>query len=208
MGRLVLDIRGQTLDLLHNLGFCGILATLDDPHAIEVIEGIIRSLSGPDLAVYLNSGNTRNLPPASSTRDSTGPHSTDGTRSPPPPTHHASPSPFNVRNPTLRDLSTLATRISRALMEGRPPVLRTPPSSEPSPTATPIPAPITRSPRRRPRARLLACFTCGSRNHFKLDCPHYVCSGCGTAAPGHNLSACPNRLDLPDETDHSSDGTL
>ena len=171
MGQLVLDIRGQTLDLLSNLGFCGILVAIPDDLAITTIERVLRSLSGPDLAVYLNSGN-------------------------------ASTPTLDVRNPSISGLSALASRIARALVEGRPPNLRR------SPSPTPIPTPIARTPRRRPRTRLLSCYSCGSRTHFKLDCPQYICSRCNTAAPGHNLLGCPARLKLPDEGISSDDGTF
>ena len=62
MGRLVLDLCGQTLNLLSNLGFCGILAAIPDNLTISTIERVLHSLSGPNLAVYLNSGNPGNLP--------------------------------------------------------------------------------------------------------------------------------------------------
>ena len=202
MGRLVLDIRGQTLDLLSNLGFCGILAAIPDDLATSTIERVLRSLSGPDLVVYLNSGNTSNLPTTSPARNSPGLDSTNGDGSSPPPSDHSGTPPLDVRNPSIRGLSTFASRIARALVEGRPPNLQR------SPSPTPVPAPITRSPRRRPRTRLLSCFSCGSRTHFKLDCPQYICSGCNTAAPGHNLLGCPARLNLPDEGDTSDDGTF
>ena len=202
MGRLVLDIRGQTLDLLSNLGFCGILAAIPDNLATSTIERVLRSLSGPDLAVYLNSSNTSNLPTTSPARNSPRPNSTNGDGPPSPPSDHSSTPPFDIRNPSIGGLSALASRIARALVEGRPSNLRQ------SPSPTPVPTPIARTPRRRPRTRLLSCYSCGSRTHFKLDCPQYICSGCSTAAPGHNLSGCPARLDLPDERDTSDDGTF
>ena len=202
MGRLVLDIRGQTLDLLSNLGFCGILAAIPDNLATSTIERVLRSLSGPDLAVYLDSGNTNNLPTTSPARDSPGLNSTNGDGPSPPPSDHSGTPPFDVRNPSIGGLSALASRIARALVEGRPPNLQR------SPSPTPVPTPITRTPRRRPRTRLLSCYSCGSRTHFKLDCPQYICSGCNTAAPGHNLSGCPARLDLPDKGTTSDDGTF
>ena len=202
MGRLVLDIHGQTLDLLSNLGFCGILAAIPDDLAITTIERVLCSLSGPDLAVYLNSGNTGDLPTTSPARNSPGLNPTNGNGSPPPPSDHSCAPTLDVRNPSISGLSALASRIARALVEGRPPNLRR------SPSPTPIPAPITRTPRRHPRTRLLSCYSCGSRTHFKLDCPQYICSGCNTAAPGHNLTGCPARLDLPDEGTSSDDGTF
>ena len=202
MGRLVLDIRGQTLDLLSNLGFCGILAAIPDNLATSTIERVLRSLSGPDLVVYLNCGNTSNLPTTSPARDSPGLDSTHGDESAPSPTNHSSTPTLDVRNPSVGGLSALASRITRALVEGRPPNLRR------SPSPTPIPEPIARTPRRRPRTRLLSCYSCGSRTHFKLDCPQYICSGCNTTAPGHNLSGCPARLDLPNEGPSSDDGTF
>ena len=202
MGRLILDICGQTLDLLSNLGFCGILAAIPDDIAIATIERVLRSLSGPDLAVYLNSGNAGNFPPTSPAGNSPGPNPTNGNGSSPPPSNHSGTPPLDVRNPSLSGLSALASRIARALVEGRPPNLRQ------SPSPTPVPSPITHTPRRRPRTRLLSCYSCGSRTHFKLDCPQYICSGCNTAAPGHNLSGCPACLDLPDEGNTSDDGTF
>ena len=202
MGRLVLDIRGQTLDLLSNLGFCGILAAIPDDIAIATIERVLRSLSGPDLAVYLNSSNTSNLPTTSPARNSPGLNSTDGDGSPSPSSNHSSAPTLDVRNPSVSGLSALASRIARALVEGRPPHLRR------SPSPTPVPTPIARTPRRHPRTQLLSCFSCGSRTHFKLDCPQYICSGCNTAAPGHNLSGCPTCLNLPDEGNSSDDGTF
>ena len=145
MGQLVLDIRGQTLDLLSNLGFCGILAAIPDDLAITTIERVLRSLSGPDLAVYLNSGNTSNLPSMSPARNSMGFNPANGNESPLATSDHSSTPTLDVRNPSFSGLSTLASRIARALVEGRPPNLRR------SPSPTPIPAPITRIPRRRPR---------------------------------------------------------
>ena len=202
MGRLVLDIRGQALDLLSNLGFCGILAAIPDSLTLSAIERVLRSLSGPDLAVYLNSGNTSDLPTTSPARNSPGPHLTDGDGSPPPTSDHSGTPPFDVRNPSISGLSAFASRIARALVESRPPNLPR------SPSPVPVPAPLARTPRRRPRTRLLSCYSCGSRTHFKLDCPQYICSGCNTAAPGHNLSGCPARLDLPNEGNTSDDGTF
>ena len=202
MGRLVLDIRGQTLDLLSNLGFCGILAAIPDNLAVSTIKRVLRSLSGPDLAVYLNSSNTSNLSTTSPARDSPGLNPTDGNGPSPSPSDHSGTPPLDVRNPTIGGLSALASRIARALVEGRPPNLRQ------SPSPIPIPTPITRTPCRRPRTRLLSCYSCSSRTHFKLDCPQYICSGCNTAAPRHNLSGCPAHLDLPDEGDTSDDGTF
>ena len=219
MGRLVLDIRGQTLDLLSNLGFCGILAAIPDDLATSAIERVLHSLSGPDLAIYLNSSNAGDFPTTSSARNSPGPNPTNGDGSSSPPSHHSGTPPLDVRNPSLSGLSALASRIARALVEGRPPHLRNSPSTadvllrvaalptRDSPPI-PVPTPIARTPRRRPRTRLLSCFSCGSRTHFKLDCPQYICSGCNTAAPGHNLSGCPARLDLPDEGNTSDDGTF
>ena len=201
MGRLVLDIRGQTLDLLSNLGFCGILAAIPDDLATSTIERVLRSLSGPDLAVYLNSSNTSNLPTASPARNSPGLDPTDGDGPSPSPSDHSGTPPFDVRNPSLGGLSTLASRIARALVEGRPPNLRQ------SPSPTPVPSPMARTPHCHPRTRLLSCYSCGSRTHFKLDCPQYICSGCNTAAPGHNLLGCPARLNLPSKGDTSDDGT-
>ena len=213
MGRLVLDICGETLDLLSNLGFCGILAAIPDNLAASTIERVLRSLSGPNLVVYLDSGNPSNLPTMSPARNSPGPNPPHGDGPPVPTGNHPGTPTLDIRNPSIRSLSALASRIARALVEGRPPILRstsittsTSPHSSPSPT--PIPAPIARTPRRRPRTRLLSCYSCGSRTHFKLDCPQYICSGCDTAAPGHNLSACPNCLNLPDEATDSDDGTL
>ena len=202
MGRLVLDICGQTLNLLSNLGFCGILAAIPDGIAVTTIERVLRSLSGPDLAVYLNSSNTSNLPTASPARDSPGLNFTNGDRPSPPPSDHSGTPPLDVRNPSLSSLSALASRIARALVEGRPPNLRR------TPSPTPVPAPMARTPRRRPHTQLLSCYSCGSQTHFKLDCPQYICSGCNTAAPGHNLLGCPARLDLPDEGDTLEDGTF
>ena len=202
MGRLVLDIRGQTLDLLSNLGFCGILAAIPDDLTTSAIERVLRSLSGPDLAVYLNCSNPNNLPTPSPARNSPGLNPTHGNGSSSPPSDHSGTPPLDVRNPSFSGLSTLASRIARALVEGRPSNLRQ------SPSPTPIPAPIARTPRRHPRTRLLSCYSCGSRTHFKLDCPQYICSGCNTAAPGHNLSGCPARLDLPNKGDTSDDGTF
>ena len=177
MGRLVLDIRGQTLDLLSNLGFCGILAAIPDDLAISTIERVLRSLSGPDLAVYLDSGNTSNLPTTSPARNSPRPDPTNGDGSSPQTSDHSGTPPFDVRNPSISGLSAFASRIARALVESRPPNLRR------SPSPIPIPSPITRTPRRRPRTRLLSCYACGSRTHFKLNCPQYICSGCNSAAP-------------------------
>ena len=145
MGRLVLDIRGQTLDLLSNLGFCGILVAIPDDLAITTIERVLRSLSGPDLAVYLNSGNTSDLPTTSPARNSPGPNSTNGNGPPTPPSYHSSTSTLDVRNPSIGGLSALASRIARALVEGRPSNLRR------SPSPTPVPEPITCTPRHRPR---------------------------------------------------------
>ena len=202
MGRLVLDLRGQALDLLSNLGFCGILAAIPDDLATSAIERVLRSLSGPDFVVYLNSGNTGDLPTTSPARNSLGPNTTNGDGSSPPPSDHSGTPPLDVRNPSISGLSALASRIARALVEGRPPHLRQ------SPSPTPVPAPMARTPRSRPRTRLLSCYSCGSRTHFKLDCPQYICSGCNTAAPGHILANCPARLDLPVEGDTSDDGTF
>ena len=89
MGRLVLDIRGQMLDLLSNLGFYGILAAIPDDIAITTIERVLRSLSGPDLAVYLNSGNTSNLPTTSPAGNSSGLNPTNGNGPSPPPSDHS-----------------------------------------------------------------------------------------------------------------------
>ena len=213
MGQLVLDIRGQTLDLLSNLGFCGILAAIPDDLATSTIERVLCSLSGPDLVVYLNSGNPCDIPTTSPAGNSPRPNPTDGNGSPTPSSDHSSTPTLDIRNPSISSLSALASRIARALVEGRPSVLRPSPSTadvlrRTSPSPTPIPAPIARSPRRRPRTRLLACYTCGSRTHFKLDCPQYICSGCNTAAPGHNLTGCPARLNLPDKGTDSDDGTF
>ena len=144
MGQLVLDIRGQTLDLLSNLGFCGILAAIPDNIAITTIERVLRSLSGPDLAIYLDSGNTSNLPTTSPAGNSPGPNSTNGDGSPSPSSNHSSTPSLDVRNPSICGLSALASRIARALVEGRPPNLRR------SPSPTPVPAPIARTPRRCP----------------------------------------------------------
>ena len=202
MGRLVLDIRGQMLNLLSNLGFCGILAAIPDALAITAIERVLCSLSGPDLVIYLNSGNTSNLPTTPPARNSPRLDSTDGDGSPSPSSNHSSAPALDVRNPSISSLSALASRIARALVEGRPPHLRR------TPSPTPVPAPITHTPCRRPRTRLLSCYSCGSRTHFKLDCPQYICSGCNTAAPGHNLSGCPACLDLPNEGPSSDDGTF
>ena len=202
MGQLVLDIRGQTLDLLSNLGFCGILAAIPDDLTVTTIERVLRSLSGPDLAVYLNSGNTGNLPTTSPARNSLGLNSANGDGPPSPSSNHSGTPTLDVRNPSIGSLSALASRIARALVEGRPSNLRR------SPSPTPIPAPIARTPRRRPHTRLLSCYSCGSRTHFKLDCPQYICSGCNTAAPRHNLNGCPARLDLPNEGISLDDGTF
>ena len=213
MGQLVLDIRRQTLNLLSNLGFCGILAAIPDDLATSTIERVLHSLSGPNLAVYLNSGNSSKLPTTTPARNSPRPDSPHGDGPPASTSDYSSTSTLDVRNPSVSGLSALASRIARALVEGRPSILRTPsfttdPLCPSSPSPTPIPAPITRSPHRRPRTRLLSCYSCGSRTHFKLDCPQYICSGCDTAAPEHNLSACPNRLNLPDEAADSDDGTF
>ena len=202
MGQLVLDICGQMLDLLSNLGFCGILAAIPDNLAIATIERVLHSLSGPDLAIYLNSGNAGDLPTTSPARNSPGLNPTNGNGSPPPSSDHSSAPTLDVRNPSFSGLSALASRIARALVEGRPSNLRR------SPSPTPIPTPIARTPRRRPRTRLLSCYSCSSRTHFKLDCPQYICSGCNTAAPGHNLMGCPARLDLPNKGISSDDGTF
>ena len=96
MGRLVLDLRGQTLDLLSNLGFCGILAAIPDNLATSTIERVLRSLSGPNLAVYLNSGNTSNLPTTSPARDSPRPNPTNDVGSPPPSSNHSSAPTLDV----------------------------------------------------------------------------------------------------------------
>ena len=188
MGQLVLDICRQTLDLLSNLGFCGILVAIPDDLAVSTIERVVRSLSGPDLAVYLNSGNPRNIPTTSPAGDSPRPNPTNGDGPPSPASDHSSTPTLDVRNPSISGLSALASRITRALVEGRPSVLRTSPSTadiirRTSPSPTPIPTPISRSPRCRPRAQILACYSCGSCTHFKLDCPQYICSGCNVAAP-------------------------
>ena len=90
MGRLVLDLRGQTLDLLSNLGFCGILAAIPDDLATSTIERVLCSLSGPNLAVYLDSGNASNLPTASPARNSLGLDSANGDGSSPSPSYHSS----------------------------------------------------------------------------------------------------------------------
>ena len=123
MGRLVLDLRGQTLDLLSNLGFCGILAAIPDDLATSTIERVLRSLSGPDLAVYLNSGNSSNLPTPSPARNSPGPNPTNGDGPSSPTSDHSSTPTLDVRNPSIGGLSALASRIARALVEGRPPNL-------------------------------------------------------------------------------------
>ena len=202
MGRLVLDLHGQTLDLLSNLGFCGILAAIPDDLTLSTIERVLRSLSGPDLAVYLNSSDPSHLPTTSPARNSPGPNPTNGDGASPPPSDHSSTPTLDIRNPSLSGLSALASRITRALVEGRPPNLRR------SPSPTPVPTPMARTPRHRPHTRLLSCYSCGSRTHFKLDCPQYICSRCNTAAPRHNLSGCPDRLDLPDGGNTSDDGTF
>ena len=202
MGRLVLDLRGQTLDLLSNLGFCGILAAIPDDLAISTIERVLRSLSGPDFAIYLDSGNASNLPTTSPARNSPGLDPTNGNGSSPPPSDHSGTPTIDIRNPSISGLSALASRIARALVEGRPTNLRR------SPSPTPVPSPIARTPRHHPRTRFLSCYSCGSRTHFKLNCPQYICSGCNSAAPGHVLSNCPARLDLPDEGNSSDDGTF
>ena len=124
MGRLVLDIRGQTLDLLSNLGFCGILAAIPDDLATSTIERVLCSLSGPDLAIYLDCGNTNSLPPVSPVRNSPGLDATNGDGSPSSPSNHSSTPTLDVRNPSIGGLSALASRIARALVEGRPPNLR------------------------------------------------------------------------------------
>ena len=211
MGRLVLDLCGQTLDLLSNLGFCGILAAIPDDLATSTVERVLRSLSGPDLAVYLNSGNPRDLPTTSPARNSPGPNPANGDGPPSLTSDHSSTPTLDVRNPSISGLSALASRIARALVEGRPPILHSPPATNPSrdsSSPTPAPAPIPRSPRRRPHTRLLSCYSCGSRTHFKQDCPQYICSGCSIAAPGHNLSRCPARLNLPDKGTDSDNGTF
>ena len=123
MGRLVLDLRGQALELLSNLGFCGILAAIPDNLAISTIERVLRSLSGPDLAVYLNSGNAGDLPTMSPTGNSPRPDPTNGNGSSPTPSNHSGTPTLDVRNPSIGGLSALASRIARALVEGRPPNL-------------------------------------------------------------------------------------
>ena len=212
MGRLVLDLRGQTLDLLSNLGFCGILAAIPDNLATSTVERVLHSLSGPDLAVYLNCSNPGDIPAMSPTRDSSGSNPTYGNGSPSPPSDHPSTPTLDVRNPSIGSLSALASRIARALVEGRPSVCRTPSTADvtpcTSPSPTPVPAPLSRSPRHRPHARILACYSCGSRTHFKQDCLDYICLGCNTAAPGHNLSGCLAHLNLPDEGTDSDNGTF
>jgi len=37
------------------------------------------------------------------------------------------------------------------------------------------------------------CFQCGSRRHFKQDCPLWECPFCHITAPGHLSTACPAR---------------
>ena len=96
MGRLVLDIRGQTLDLLSNLGFCGILAAIPDDLATSTIERVLRSLSGPDLAVYLNSSNTSDVSSAPPAGNSPGLNPTNGDGPSPPPSDHSGTPPFDV----------------------------------------------------------------------------------------------------------------
>ena len=123
MGRLVLDLRGQTLDLLSNLGFCRILVAIPDDLATATVERVLRSLSGPDLAVYLNSGNPCDIPLVTPTRNCQGPNPTNGDGSTSPASDHSSTPPFDVRNPSISGLSALASRITRALVEGRPPNL-------------------------------------------------------------------------------------
>ena len=96
MGRLVLDLRGQTLDLLSNLGFCRILAAIPDDLALSTIERVLHSLSGPNLAVYLNSSDPSQLPASTPTRDSPGPNSTRSDESSSLTDYDASPPPFDV----------------------------------------------------------------------------------------------------------------
>ena len=122
MGRLVLDLCGQTLNLLSNLGFCSILTAIPDDLAISTIERVLRSLSGPDLAIYLSSGNPCDLPSPSPARNSMGPNPTNGNGPPSPSSDHSSTPTLDVRNPSFGSLSALAARISRALVEGRPPI--------------------------------------------------------------------------------------
>ena len=213
MGRLILDIRGQTLDLLSNLGFCGILVAIPDELATSTIERVLRSLSGPDLAVYLNSSDAGDLPPTSPARNSARPNPTNGDGSPSLTNNHSGTPTLDVQNPSISGLSSLASRIARALVEGRPSVLHSPPSTaeelqHTSPSPIPIPALLAQTPRRHPRTRLLSCYSCGSCTHFKLDCPQYICSGCNSATPGHNLTCCPAHLNLPDEGTDSDDGTF
>ena len=120
MGQLILDICRQMLNLLSNLGFCRILAAIPDAIAISTIEQVLRSLSEPDLAVYLNSSNPRDLPAMSPARDSLGPNLTNGHEPPTLSSDHSSTPTLDVQNPSLSGLSALAARISRALVEGRP----------------------------------------------------------------------------------------
>ena len=50
------------LDLLSNLGFCSILASLPVKPTTEAIERVLHSLSGSNLVVYVNHGDTSQLP--------------------------------------------------------------------------------------------------------------------------------------------------
>ena len=112
MGRLVLDICRQMLDLLSNLGFCGILAAIPNNLATSTIERVLRSLSGSDLAVYLNSGNAGDLPTMPPTRNSLGSDPTNGDGSPSLSSNHSSSTTLDIRNPSISGLSALASRIA------------------------------------------------------------------------------------------------
>ena len=106
MGRIVLDLCSQVLDLLSNLGFCEILAFLPSRLGTEAIGC---SLSGSNLAIYLDSSDSSGIFLAPPAEDHQEPDPPNGHGSPSPVGHHPSTSAFNLQNPTIQDLSTLAT---------------------------------------------------------------------------------------------------
>ena len=192
---LVLDLRSQILDLLSNLGFCGILTFLPEDTTFNAIERVLCSLSGPNLAIYSNSSNSSKLPTPPSTGDSLGPNPPNDNGSPSPPNNHPSSPPFNVWNSTFWNLSTLAARITGALMESWTPTQQ----SSTSPIPTPVLQPVSCTLYHCPHTWFLSCYQCGSQTHFKTNCPNYICPSCNMATPGHNCRCCPSELP---ESDH------
>ena len=200
MGQIVLDLCAQVLDLLSDLGFCGILATLLPEPDTEAIERVICSLPGPNLVVYTNSSNSSKLSPMPPIGDSLGPHPSNGNGSPSTPSDHSCSPTFNIRNSTLWDLSALAAQISGALMEGRASSQWSSSSISTSPTPIPIPTPCIQH---YPWA--LACYSCREHTHLKVDCPQYICPICNTTAPGHKQA---DRSFQSNSTNATKNGTF